>query len=138
MPLALLLFLNLLMINQTELLEKYRGKNRIILLFTPDYQDHRFQRQQAIFQNSKDKFRERDVIIIEMNQNDGYGESQYSEAEVLQIRKKYSVKSSEYSVILIGKDGLEKSRYSDVVQAEQLFSLIDSMPMRKEEMKNRR
>lgn len=138
MPIVLALILSLFMVNKTDLLDKYLGKNRILLVFTPDYQDDRFQRQQAILQNSKAKLKERDLILIEMNQNDGYGENQYSETEVINLRKKYSIKPSEFAVILIGKDGTEKLRYNDVVQAEQLISIIDSMPMRKEEMKSRK
>lgn len=138
MPIVLALILSLFMVNKTDLLDKYLGKNRILLVFTPDYQDDRFQRQQVILQNSKAKLKERDLILIEMNQNDGYGENQYSETEVINLRKKYSIKPSEFAVILIGKDGTEKLRYNDVVQAEQLISIIDSMPMRKEEMKSRK
>lgn len=138
MPIVLALILSMFMVNKTDLLDKYLGINRILLVFTPDYQDDRFQRQQVILQNNKDKLKERDLILIEMNQNDGYGENQYSETEVINLRKKYSIKPSEFAVILIGKDGTEKLRYNDVVQAEQLISIIDSMPMRKEEMKSRK
>jgi hypothetical protein len=36
----------------------------------------------------------------------------------------------------VGKDGGEKLRSDTVVSPEQLFSIIDAMPMRKDEMKN--
>ena len=41
-----------------------------------------------------------------------------------------------FTFILVGKDGGEKLRSDTVVSAEQLFSIIDAMPMRKDEMKN--
>jgi hypothetical protein len=50
--------------------------------------------------------------------------------------KKWNVDSaSSFTIILVGRDGGEKLRSSEVVSAEKLFGLIDAMPMRKDEMK---
>ena len=40
-----------------------------------------------------------------------------------------------YTLILIGRDGGEKFRSSVFVKAEELFAIIDAMPMRRAEMK---
>jgi hypothetical protein len=53
--------------------------------------------------------------------------------------KKYSVDTARFTVILIGKDGFEKYRTNKLLDADQLFSIIDAMPMRQREMnKNRK
>ena len=39
------------------------------------------------------------------------------------------------TVVLVGKDGSEKLRRTGVVDPTELFDLIDSMPMRQEEMR---
>ncbi len=50
--------------------------------------------------------------------------------------KKWKIDSaSSFTFILVGRDGGEKLRSSEVVSAEKLFGLIDAMPMRKDEMK---
>jgi hypothetical protein len=137
MPFALIFILNLILLSN-DVLDKYLWKNRILLVFTPDFQDDRFQRQLVIFQNSEEKFEEREIIIIELGPDNANGKNLYGKNEVTSLRQKYNIGNSDFSVILIGKDGKEKSRYSEEVQAEQITSLIDSMPMGKEEMKNRR
>ncbi len=40
-----------------------------------------------------------------------------------------------FTFILIGRDGGEKFRSDKFVKAEELFAIIDAMPMRKSEMK---
>lgn len=50
--------------------------------------------------------------------------------------KKYGADPDEFTVILIGKDGFEKYRTNKVLSTDQLFSIIDAMPMRRQEMKN--
>lgn len=44
--------------------------------------------------------------------------------------------SHAFTFILIGKDGGEKMRSDTVVSTQQLFAVIDAMPMRKNEMKH--
>jgi hypothetical protein len=48
--------------------------------------------------------------------------------------EKYNVDTTQYTVILIGKDGSEKYRTNKIIKIDQLFSIIDAMPMRKSEM----
>jgi hypothetical protein len=54
------------------------------------------------------------------------------------LYKKYQVKQDEFAVILVGKDGTEKYRAKKVVPLDELFALIDAMPMRREEVKHKR
>ena len=50
--------------------------------------------------------------------------------------KKWNVDSdNSFTFILVGRDGGEKLRSSEVVSAEKLFGLIDAMPMRKDDMR---
>lgn len=51
--------------------------------------------------------------------------------------KQLNVQAKHFCVILVGKDGFEKFRSAKPVTAEQLYRLIDAMPMRQAEMKSR-
>ena len=42
-----------------------------------------------------------------------------------------------FRVVLIGKDGGVKLRQEEPISVADLFALIDSMPMRKQEMRQR-
>jgi hypothetical protein len=53
------------------------------------------------------------------------------------LRQRYGVSEEETTMILVGKDGGDKLRTSEIVDLEQIFSLIDTMPMRRQEMRQR-
>lgn len=52
------------------------------------------------------------------------------------LRSRYNIPEDEFRYILIGKDGGVKLNNNDFVPNEDLFSVIDAMPMRQREMKN--
>lgn len=55
-----------------------------------------------------------------------------------QLYKKYTIAlQTDFTVTLVGKDGSEKLRTQNLLTANQLFALIDAMPMRIEEMRNK-
>ncbi len=58
-----------------------------------------------------------------------------SEDELAAMRLRFKVEQADFLVILIGKDGQEKLSNKAPVPVDQLERLIDSMPMRKNEMK---
>ena len=58
-----------------------------------------------------------------------------SEDELAAMRHRFKVEQADFLVILIGKDGNEKLSNKTPVPVDQLERLIDSMPMRKNEMK---
>ena len=51
-------------------------------------------------------------------------------------RSYYKVQTDEFCIVLIGKDGSEKYRTTSLLSLAKLYSLIDAMPMRKQEMRN--
>lgn len=53
------------------------------------------------------------------------------------IFKKYKASTQNFTFILIGKDGGEKLRANEPVSLEKLYTTIDAMPMRKDEMKRK-
>ncbi len=50
------------------------------------------------------------------------------------LYREYQVKSGQFTVILVGKDQTEKHRTHNLLYTEELFAIIDAMPMRKAEM----
>ena len=47
----------------------------------------------------------------------------------------YIKAGSKFNVLLIGKDGGVKATWNRLINTNELFALIDAMPMRKSEMK---
>ena len=48
--------------------------------------------------------------------------------------KQYKILPSDFTVLLIGKDGFEKHRTFQILKTDELFGMVDAMPMRQSEM----
>ena len=53
------------------------------------------------------------------------------------IRNRFSVPPNTFRLILVGKDGGIKLKRHDQASLEEVFELIDSMPMRQREMRQK-
>jgi len=55
--------------------------------------------------------------------------------EARELRSAFSVADDAFAVILIGRDGSEKARWTEPVSAQEIFGKVDAMPMRQDEVK---
>jgi Domain of unknown function (DUF4174) len=53
------------------------------------------------------------------------------------LRKRYNVRQGVFAVLLVGKDGGVKLNHQNETRLEDIFALIDFMPMRREEMRQK-
>ena len=82
------------------------------------------EKQLAIWKAAQPGIEERDLTITEVTGNE-------------LLYKKYKVdRQTDFTLILVGKDGSEKLRTHSLLSNNKLFALIDAMPMRREEMRN--
>ena len=114
----------------------YKWKNRPLLVFTPSAKAQYLDQQKAIVVANQIGFRERDMVVIYVTGDYvsaalGRGPGRSAQA----LRADYGIKSDQFLAILVGKDGDTKLRSSKPVSAARLFSLIDPMPMRQQEMR---
>ena len=108
-------------------LSHYRGKNRLLLVFAPSRADPRWQKQNTLLARSAESFQERDLLRFDYLEKNG------EPGAVLRTR--YGVKSGQFRVLLIGKDGHVASEEAAPVSLHTLTEQIDRMPMRREEMR---
>ncbi len=108
-------------------LKKYRWNNRIVLLFANSPDNDFLIRQEKILEKEAEGMKDRDLLVIRILPE--------SEKQLQELRGKYKTRDS-FTFVLIGKDGGEKKTSYSPVQTDELFALIDSMPMRKAEMRN--
>lgn len=55
-----------------------------------------------------------------------------------ELAKRYHIKSGQFPVMLIGRDGGEKYRTHEPVTTKKLFDIVDAMPMRQSEIQNKK
>jgi hypothetical protein len=115
----------------------YRWQKRPLLVFARNESSPRLQQQLAAVEATRDRFEERDMVLIVVLAAGPYraGEGPLSEDDGDRLRKAYGVREDAFAVRLVGKDGGVKRRADDVVPMEELYDLIDSMPMRQQEMR---
>ncbi len=115
-------------------LKQYQWKNRILLIFSPTLDNDKLLTQQKLFAPEKAAWDERSVKLFTVTQHD-WKQSPFSQNEQKRLRGQFKIDDDAFSIILIGKDGGEKFRSSTVVASSKIINMIDSMPMRRQEMK---
>lgn len=113
--------------NSDDPLAVYHWKARVLLVVAPGSADPKLLRQRAIFHAMKAGAGERDLALVE-----AIGDSRQAAA----LRARFGLDLG-FNAVLVGKDGGDKLASSEPLGAEQLFPLIDAMPMRQEELKRR-
>lgn len=118
-------------------LSKYEWKNRLILLFGPDLKDATVVKQMDRFQREAAALEDRDLLIYRISPGVVYGPEDQQEKNAAWFYEYYRVGKDEFNVILIGKDGGEKLRSEELIAPGKIFDLIDTMPMRRAEMRRK-
>ena len=106
-------------------LNQYLWKNRIILTFADDQDHPDLIRLKAEMKENECEFLNRDLLYFHFSNDHYFGKLTTTNDQSLRI-------------LLIGKDGGIKYESNRSVSLIQLFELIDSMPMRQDEMQHDR
>lgn len=115
-------------------LADHAWEHRPVIVFAPSSQDSTYDKQQQIFETHRPGLDDRDIVIYRVFDDQAEGpEGQLDERAAEALRKRFDPED-EFSVILVGKDTTEKLRRADILEADELFSTIDAMPMRQREM----
>jgi hypothetical protein len=116
----------------------YKWQNRVLLVFSPNTFNSDYRDQVKDLRSSKSGIKERDLnVFYALNQSSALAKGQIIPDDATEnLRNHFDISSSDFTVLLIGKDGTEKLRSDGAVSTTKLFKTIDAMPMRKLEMKN--
>jgi len=119
-----------------SVLDPYRWHNRLLMIFTPNLENSELKSLLSQVKQDQCAFKERDLVmgLIVRNGTSQIGDTALSPTSTKDIRQFFSVEEREFSTILIGKDGYEKLRFTRAPNLKQVFSTIDQMPMRRQEM----
>ena len=117
-------------------LRDYQWKQRIILLFTPNPYAAAIKSQAELVQMHKTEFEERDVLIFMVSPHAvsslDHTTTGLNAAEVYDYSRTVDTFSG---VVFIGKDGGVKLKGDYEVAPQRIIDLIDSMPMRRAEIR---
>ncbi|MEM9482631.1 MAG: DUF4174 domain-containing protein [Cyanobacteria bacterium P01_F01_bin.116] len=121
------------------LMEEYEWQNRVLLVFAPETDNAALVEQTNNLSGMGAGMRARDLVVWQLVNNEpaSVNGKLTSEISSQPFYDYFSVKGSDFTVILLGKDGTTKLRQTQPVTSHGLFSLIDAMPMRQREMRER-
>ncbi|MEO0869943.1 MAG: DUF4174 domain-containing protein [Cyanobacteria bacterium J06642_11] len=121
------------------LMDDHQWQDRVLLIFAPDVEDAKLAQQIDNLSGMGAGMNVRDLVVWQLvnhgavSVNGNISDDLASQA----FYNYFAVKESGFTVILVGKDGTEKLRRTQPITSNGLFSLIDGMPMRQREMRER-
>ena len=120
-------------------LSQFQWKNRLLFLFAPNRSHPLFDVLQKSIATQQAEVADRDLVIFEILES---GTSRLDTSDLdpqvaQSLRDKFDVSPGRFAVILVGKDGGIKLNQQDETRLDDIFGLIDSMPMRREEMRQK-
>ena len=131
------LFISLVsLLVQDTVLSEYEWHHRVIILQS-DSARHQYQEELRLLEEALPGLEERDLVIFHLFEDHGYDPKQnlLSQKELDYLLKTYGSTDKSFRFSLIGKDGGLKFTSDKVVKPQELFAIIDRMPMRRREMK---
>jgi hypothetical protein len=120
-------------------LSQFQWKNRLLFLFAPNRNHPLLEPLHKSLADQKTEAADRDLVIFEIlesgpsSMNTNYLDPQAAQ----KLRDKFNVQRGRFAVILLGKDGGIKLNRRDQTQLADIFTLIDAMPMRREEIRQK-
>jgi hypothetical protein len=120
-------------------LSQFQWKNRLLFLFAPNGNHPLFKNLQSQIMAQKAEVEDRDLVVFEVLAQDSsrMNTTSLDRQQADSIRDHFAVPRNIFSLILVGKDGGIKLKRNDQVDLGAVFELIDSMPMRQDEMRQK-
>ena len=120
-------------------LTQYKWKNRLLFVFAPHSRHPLYVDLKNNIAAQKEEVLDRDLIVFEIFENDTSLKdmTEIDPESAVAVRQNFEVPSGLFTVILVGKDGGVKLRRNEQVNLRDIFLLIDAMPMRREEMRQK-
>ena len=117
-------------------IDDYRWERRPLLVFAPTDTDPRLADTMNRIEASRCDFVSRDMVLGHVitegtSMLDGRA---IGAEEAQRLADRFGIEANDFAVVLIGKDGGEKFRVTDVPDLRTIYAVIDGMPMRSREM----
>ena len=121
-------------------LSDYRWKHRPLFIFAPSVTDTTFLKLDKRLIQSVPEIEDRDMIIFRIFEDSPSRVSNkpMSPRDAEALRRHFGIETGRFSVVLVGKNGGVKWVAHRDTDLQSIFNLIDSMPMRQQEMRDQR
>mgnify|MGYP001817646460 FL=1 len=120
-------------------LAQFRWNNRVLVVSAPDGNDENFKEQLLAVEMSAAEFADRDMVLVTLIDDSGStaGDRDLTNQETAATREALRIEPDSFAIRLIGKDGSVKLSDETAAPMSEIYALIDTMPMRKQETADR-
>lgn len=121
-------------------MDRYAGTHRPLILFAPSSISPQYLETMVILNRNGSFLQERDLVVIEIfeegiSRSDGRA---ITPASAAKLREHFEIEPGASAIILVGKDKTEKRRWESLPALREIFETIDAMPMRQQEIEERK
>ena len=121
----------------TVLADEARWVNRLIVLSASERDDSTLHEQQLRLDGMSDELTERHLLIVRLVPGDAqFGTTTLADDDITALRSRWNISTSGFHAALVGKDGKVKDRWEAAFDPSEMNALIDTMPMRQDEMQS--
>lgn len=118
-----------------EVMQDLVWQQRVLIVYASDQDSSAFNAQDDILASVPGGLAERDLVIVRVFANGEVTiDNRMHALSADSFYQRYNVTPGQFRAVLVGKDGTVKLDQSEPVTANNLYSLIDSMPMRQQEI----
>ena len=126
---------------QKFLLDTYCWENRLILIVAENPEDGKMAEQLKLFQNEQEALTDRKLLIFKIHAGGCtvYNSSMkpIQNTENKDLFEEVGSSSTPFQILLIGLDGGIKMKRNRITDPSVFFAEIDTMPMRRNEMRGK-
>ncbi|XLS29856.1 DUF4174 domain-containing protein [Flavobacteriaceae bacterium M23B6Z8] len=116
-------------------LSKHQWKHRIVLLISNENSNPDLQKQLNAFKNQHDELEERKLIVYRVTPHSYKTLNDEEWKKSSSLYDTYKNNDEAFKLVLIGLDGSTKTQKNHFLSCEDLFAIIDAMPMRQREIR---
>lgn len=117
--------------------DQYRWENRLLIVVDNRVETPGRSEQFRSFQDRDSSNRERDLLLITLSGNSVWLDNVRQGSNASLWRDHFNISPQFRGLLLIGKDGGIKFTSTEHTETQTIYDLIDSMPMRQQEMRNK-
>ncbi len=120
-------------------LTQYRWTKRVLVVSAPSDNDKNLKTQQEELASTPAEFLDRDMVLVTLLDDSvsSADRRELTTPEVSAIRESLDIPPGVFALRLIGKDGSVKLSSDEPTPVAEVYSLIDTMPMRQRERSGR-
>lgn len=120
-------------------LRAYQWSHRVLIIGSPSTDHSLYRSLVQALERQAQSLHDRDMLVFHLVESGGSraGERPLSPHAAAALREQLRLVSGQLMMVLIGKDGGEKLRRTNRVDLTEMLALIDTMPMRQHERRER-